>query len=304
MKKELPVPEAEAGQRLDVYITRRLNWLSRSQVKRLIDQGLVRVNGEIIKAGYRLKGGEKIEMEVETTSPPPTSLEPENIPLNIIYADEDVIVINKPAGLVVHPGAGKRGGTLVNAVLYHFPEIKTVGSPQRPGIVHRLDGDTSGVMVVARSNLAYKALQRQFKNREVDKTYIAIAWGRMSQPGGRIEWGIGRHPHDRSRFSIRSRRPKEAVTIFSVLREGKDFSVLEIKPITGRTHQIRVHLAAAGHPIVGDRRYGRKEGSSRRLFLHARRLAFIHPTKQVWMEFEAPIPPEFKAFWEEKDLKQ
>lgn len=296
MEKRFIVPEDEAGQRLDVYLTRRIGSLSRSQVKKLIELGQVRVKGEIIKAGYRLKGGEIIEAKIDLP-PPEFSLKPENIPLNIIYADEDIIVINKPAGLVVHPGAGRREGTLVNALLFHFPEIAPVGSPERPGIVHRLDGETSGVMVVARSTLAYKFLQRQFKNREVDKTYIGLVWGKFSQKGGKIEWGIGRHPHDRQRFSVRSRHPKEAITLFSVLYEGKDFSVLEIKPVTGRTHQIRVHLAAAGHPIIGDRRYGRKEKSLRRLFLHAQRLAFIHPSKKVWMEFEAPIPDEFKLFW-------
>lgn len=296
MEKRFIVPEDEAGQRLDVYLTRRIGSLSRSQVKRLIELGQVRVKGEIIKAGYRLKGGEIIEAKIDLP-PSEFSLKPENIPLNIIYADEDIIVINKPAGLVVHPGAGRREGTLVNALLFHFPEIAPVGSPERPGIVHRLDGETSGVMVVARSPLAYKFLQRQFKNREVDKTYIGLVWGKFSQKGGKIEWGIGRHPHDRQRFSVRSRHPKEAITLFSVLYEGKDFSVLEIKPVTGRTHQIRVHLAAAGHPIIGDRRYGRKEKSLSRLFLHAQRLAFIHPSKKVWMEFEAPIPDEFKLFW-------
>lgn len=296
MEKRFVVPEDEAGQRLDVYLTRRINSLSRCQVKKLIDLGQVRVKGETIKAGYRLKGGEIIEVKIEFP-PPESTLEPENIPLNIIYADEDIIVINKPAGLIVHPGAGRRTGTLVNALLFHFPEIATVGSTERPGIVHRLDGETSGVMVVARSVLAYKFLQRQFKNREVDKTYIGLVWGKFSQKGGKIDWGIGRHPRDRQRFSVRSRRPKEAITIFSVLYEGEDFSVLEVKPVTGRTHQIRVHLAAAGHPIIGDRRYGRKEKTGSRLLLHAQRLAFIHPTKKVWMEFEAPIPNEFKVFW-------
>ncbi len=296
MEKRFIVLDEDAGQRLDVYLTRRIGFLSRSQVRKLIDLGQVRVEGKELKAGYRLKGGETIEAKIDLP-PPEFSLEPENIPLDIIYADEEIIVINKPAGLIVHPGAGRRKGTLLNALLFHFPEIATVGSRERPGIVHRLDGDTSGVMVVARTDLAYKSLQRQFKNREVDKTYIGLVWGKFSQKGGKIEWAIGRHPHDRQRFSVRSRHPKEAITFFSVLHEGKDFSVLEIKPITGRTHQIRVHLAAAGHPIIGDRRYGRKEKSPRRLFLHAHRLAFIHPSKKVWMEFEAPIPEEFRSFW-------
>lgn len=296
MEKRFVISDDDAGQRLDVYLTRRIGSLSRSQVKKIIDLGQVQVEGKIIKAGYRLKGGEIIEALIELPLPE-FSLEPENIPLEIIFIDEDIIVINKPAGLIVHPGAGRRKGTLVNALLFHFPEIAMVGSRERPGIVHRLDGETSGVMVVARTALAYKFLQRQFKNREVDKTYIGLVWGKFSQKGGKIEWGIGRHPHDRKRFSVRSRHPKEAITLFSVLYEGKDFSVLEIKPVTGRTHQIRVHLAAAGHPIIGDRRYGRKEKSFSRLFLHAQRLAFIHPSKKTWMEFEAPIPDEFKAYW-------
>lgn len=299
MKQAYPVTAAEAGQRLDVFVTTRVGFLTRSQVRRLIDAGSIRVGGEIVKAGYRLKPGEEVKIDYEP-SRPSSNLEPENMPLNLIYADEHIIVINKPSGLIVHPGAGRLGGTLVNALLYHFPEVATVGSVERPGIVHRLDGETSGVMVVARSALAYRSLQRQFKNREVDKTYIAIVWGNFSQKGGKIEWGIGRHPHDRQRFSVRTRQPKEAITFFSVVREGKDFSVLEVKPITGRTHQIRVHLAAAGHPVIGDRRYGRKESGQfpRRLFLHARRLAFVHPVQGIWVEFEAPIPEEFVAFWE------
>ncbi|MCX7972982.1 MAG: RluA family pseudouridine synthase [Candidatus Aminicenantes bacterium] len=299
MEKQFVVPEDEAGQRLDVYLTRRIGFLSRSQVKKLIDLGEVRVNGEVIKAGYRLKGGEIIDVKIKPVSND-TAIEPENIPLNLIYVDDDIIVINKPAGLIVHPGAGQKKGTLVNALLYHFPEIATVGPIERPGIVHRLDAETSGVMVVARSAIAYKSLQRQFKNREVDKTYLGIVWGKFSQKGGKIEWAIGRHPHDRQRFSVRTRHPKEAITVFSVLHEGKDFSVLEIKPITGRTHQIRVHLAAAGHPIIGDRRYGRRDKRGSRLFLHARRLAFIHPTKKVWMEFESPIPDEFRFYWQDE----
>lgn len=301
MEKRFVVPEDEAGQRLDVYLTRRIGFLSRSQVKKLIDLGDVRVNGEIIKAGYRLKGREIIEVKIELPSNE-TKIEPEDIPLNIIYADEDIIVINKPSGLIVHPGAGRRRGTLVNALLYHFPEIATVGAAERPGIVHRLDAETSGVMVVARSAVAYKSLQQQFKNREVDKTYIGLVWGKFSQKGGKIEWPIGRHPHDRQRFSVRTKHPKEAVTVFSVLHEGPDFSVLEIKPITGRTHQIRVHLAAAGHPIIGDRRYGRKDKRGGRLFLHAYRLAFVHPTKKMWMEFVAPIPEDFRLFWKNEPM--
>ncbi len=301
MKREFSVQESEARQRLDVFLALNLTGVSRSQIKRLIEEGQVRVNSAEVKAGYRLKKGDVVEVEVELPSPA-SPLEPENIPLNIIYVDEDIIVLNKPAGLIVHPGAGRRGGTLVNALLFHFPEVALVGSPERPGIVHRLDGDTSGVMVVARSGLAYKNLQRQFKNREVDKSYIGIVWGKFSQKGGKIDWGIGRHPHDRQRFSVRTNRPKEAVTIFRVVHETKNFSVLEIKPITGRTHQIRVHLAAAGHPVVGDRRYGRKMAGTpgTRLFLHAQRLAFLHPRKQRWMEFEAPLPSEFKLFWEKE----
>jgi len=303
VEKRFIVPEAEAAQRLDVYLTRRIGSLSRSQVKRLIDLGKVQVNGEVIKAGYKLKGGEIIDVKIEL---PPTEFSPEseNIPLNVIYEDEDIIVINKPSGLIVHPGAGRSRGTLVNALLFHYPEVATVGSMERPGIVHRLDGETSGVMVVARSIHAYRSLQRQFKNREVDKTYIGLVWGKFSQKGGKIEWAIGRHPHDRKKFSVRSRKPKEAITVFSVLYEGKDFSVLEIKPVTGRTHQIRVHLAAAGHPIIGDRRYGRKEKTATRLFLHAQRLAFVHPTRKVWMEFEAPIPEEFKLFWKGEKVQK
>ncbi len=282
------------GQRLDVFLSSRLTEISRSQAQKLVADKKVRLNGTWTKASHKLRVGDVIEVEaVEETR---SGLRPENIPLNVIYGDDHIVVINKPEGLVVHPGAGVIEGTLVNALLFHFPGIERIGHPERPGIVHRLDKETSGVMVIARSEKAYTELKRQFKAREVEKIYLALVWGHLQLEEGKIDWALGRHPRRRERISIRTRKPKAALTLYSVKKVLPEFTLVEVKPVTGRTHQIRVHFAAAGHPVVGDGRYGGKDkrGRFERLYLHAWRIVFAHPVSKILSEFYAPLPQEFQ----------
>ncbi len=289
-------PEAGSGTRLDVFLADKIEGLSRAQVRKVIDGGGVRVGSFARKAGYKLKAGDRVHIEYEIPEPEGVLI-PQNIPLKIVYMDADVIVIDKPPHLVVHPGPGHPSGTLVNALIYHFPEVALVGCEQRPGIVHRLDQDTSGVMVVARSPRAFSFLHDQFKRRVVWKTYLALAWGRVTAAEGKLSWPLGRHPREGSRISIRARSPKKAETFFAVQRVFKDTTLLEVKPVTGRTHQIRVHLAAAGHPVVGDPVYGRKREPRDfpRIFLHAHTLSFLHPETEERLTFASPLPPDLEA---------
>jgi 23S rRNA pseudouridine1911/1915/1917 synthase len=291
---DLEAGPKESGRRLDVFLAGKAGGLTRSQIKKFISQGRVQVNGRSGKPGYKLRAGDKVE--VEWTEEEDRRLRPEPLELNILHADEHLIVVNKPSGLTVHPGAGRWSGTLAGGLMARFPEVADIGPRERPGIVHRLDKDTSGVMVIARRPEAYSRLQRMFKNREVHKTYLGLAWGKYAQKEGRIAWAIGRSAKDGQRFSVRGRKPREALTLYKVLKEYQDFSLLEIKPVTGRTHQIRVHLAASGHPLAGDPRYGhrRPKTSIPRLFLHAHKLAFVHPATGESVEFTAPLPAELE----------
>ena len=288
--------ESGPGERLDQHLARIIREFTRSQFQRFIDRGDVCVNGERKKPSYKLRPGDRIEVRVEI--PAPQKLAPEDIPLKVLCADNDVIVLDKPAGMVVHPGAGARSGTLANALLHAFPDVQWIGDADRPGIVHRLDKETSGVMVVARSLRAYIELKRQFKAREVHKVYLGLVQGHMPLPAGRFDWPIGRHIKQGERMSIKSRRPRAALTFYKRIRAFKEMSLLEIRPLTGRTHQIRVHLSAAGHPLAGDRRYGPGRGPKRRfprLFLHAHRLGFKHPGTGNWQEFVSPLPDDLEA---------
>ena len=289
-------PDAGGGGRLDVFLADKLPGLSRAQVQKVIDGGGVRVGSYARKAGYKLKAGDHVAVIYEVPAPEGVLL-PENIPIKVIYLDAEVIVIDKQAGLVVHPGAGHRAGTLANALIHHFPEVALVGCEERPGIVHRLDKDTSGVMVVARTPRAYSDLVNQFKRRVVWKTYLGLAWGRVSAPEGKLSWPLGRHPKQGNKISILARSPKKAETFFQVQRAFADTTLLEIRPVTGRTHQIRVHMATAGHPIVGDPIYGRKKEPREfpRLFLHAHTLSFIHPGTGERLTFASPLPPDLEA---------
>jgi 23S rRNA pseudouridine1911/1915/1917 synthase len=293
----LVAEEAGAGERLDVFLARRMPLRARAECQRLVDKGRVSVDGAVKKSSYKVKAGERIEVELETPAEP-SGLLPEQIPLNILYSDPDIVVLDKPSGLVVHPGAGVRSGTLVNALIHHFPEIRDLSEDERPGIVHRLDKETSGVMVVARSRRAADELKRQFKDRDVKKVYLALVWGRMPALSGRFDRPIGRHPKHGQRMSVRTKMPRSALTEYQVRKEYRDLSLLEVRPHTGRTHQIRVHLSAAGHPLAGDGRYGPGRNPKRRfarLFLHAHRLSFRHPLTGAPLEFVSPLPPDFAA---------
>ena len=284
-----------AGLRIDSYLADHLQDVSRARVQRLITGGDVRVDGRPVKASRRLVAGEKVVIHLprERREKP----QPEDISLEILHDDQDIILVDKPSGVVVHPGAGRRTQTLVNALLYRFPDLAGQEPEDRPGIVHRLDKETSGVMVVARSPRAMNDLQRQFKNREVDKRYLGLVWGKIRHAEGRLSWPIGRHARQRDRISIRTNKPREAETHYRLLQAYRDFAYLEIHPLTGRTHQIRVHMAAAGHPLVGDGRYGRRggKGPSPRLFLHAATLKFRHPGSGETLEFSSPLPPDLQA---------
>jgi len=296
-KKEfLATPLSGANQRLDRFLSDKIKELSRAQIQRLVDIGDIQVNKQSAKSSQRLKDGDRVEIEYEI--PEPRKLYAEDIILRILSEDDQIIIIDKSPGMVVHPGAGIRQGTLANALLHHYPELKDVGPEERPGIVHRLDKETSGVMVVARTYKAYHHLQHQFKVKEVKKLYVGLIWGKMPQKKGKITWSIGRHPKHGVRISVKTKKPRSAETQFTVLKEFKDYNLLEIQPITGRTHQIRVHLAAAGHPIVGDRRYGRRgiKVDCPRLFLHAHQLGFLHPETSERVEFTSPLPEDLKKF--------
>jgi 23S rRNA pseudouridine1911/1915/1917 synthase len=233
-----------------------------------------------------------VSLEWEEDVPEP--LQPEDIPLEILYRDDHLAVVNKPPGLVVHPGAGHKRGTLASGLLAVFPGLERVGPGDRPGIVHRLDKETSGVLAVALNPEAYFALQRMFKNRKIEKTYLGLVRGRMGRKEGRIAWPIGRAGRGGGAFAVRGRKPREALTLFRVIREFRDYSLLEIRPVTGRTHQIRVHFAAAGHPLAGDARYGRRLRGEAfpRLFLHARSLEFVHPLTGRDVRVSAPLPSD------------
>jgi 23S rRNA pseudouridine1911/1915/1917 synthase len=291
------VGEAEDGQRVDVVLAEQAG-ASRSQARRWIESGLVQVGGRTCRPSRRVVAGE--EVHVEPPEPVAASLAPEPIPVTILYEDEDLVVLDKPAGLVVHPAPGHPGGTLVNALLHHCGDLAGIGGVLRPGIVHRLDRGTSGVLVVAKRDTAHVALARQFHDHSVEREYRALVRGVPTADAGRVDRPIGRHPRDRKRMSVHARRGREAHTAWRVLQRfrASDHSWLAILPETGRTHQIRVHLAAAGLPVAGDRVYGRARRDTLRLerpALHAQRLGFAHPRSGEWLRFEAPLPPDLAA---------
>jgi 23S rRNA pseudouridine1911/1915/1917 synthase len=275
------------GERLDVFVARRATQLTRSRVRRLIDQGLVTIDGRrAAKAGETLEARQRVR--VTLPPPEPTTLEAEPVPLQIVYEDGDLLVVDKPAGLAVHPSPGHPRHTLVNAVLAHCSDLSGIGDEGRPGIVHRLDKDTSGLIIVAKNDAAHLSLARQLKERQVEKTYLALVEGSVRPPEGVIDAPIARHPVHRKKMAV-VERGREARTRYRVLREAGGCSLLEVRPETGRTHQIRVHLAHIGHPIAGDAVYGRRHPLLPRQFLHAHRLAFRHPLTGERLELEAPL---------------
>ena len=294
------------GTRLDNFLTALLPEQSRSQLQRLIKDGRVTGPGGGLRASTPVRAGQTFTIDIPP--PEPTSVEPEALPLRIVYEDDDVVVLDKPAGMVVHPAAGHRSGTLVNALLHHVKGLSGIGGEIRPGIVHRLDRGTSGLMVVAKHDAAHQELSRQFSDREVEKEYVALVWG-VVQAGRRIDAAIGRDPKDRQKMSTRARRARSAVTRVTWARHFKGVSLVKVAIATGRTHQIRVHLSAIGHPIVGDPTYGgvhrRVPGDLRavmrleRPFLHAARLSFTHPTDGRRVDFDSPLPPDLESVVDE-----
>lgn len=293
------VTENELSIRLDQYlVTVFTKPISRSHIKRLIDNGNILVNGLRVKAHHKVRPGDKIEVFLEEL--PVLGLEPQDISIEIIYEDDDIIVVNKPPGIAVHPGPGIASGTLVNAVLYHCKSLSTVDDA-RPGIVHRLDKDTSGVMVVAKNNLSHTELAKQFKERIVKKRYIALVKGVVELDEGVVDLPIGRHPSQRQKMAVRYDSTKRAVTEYKVLKRFEDFTMLELNLKSGRTHQIRVHMAYLGHPVLGDEKYGAKGRLSGqacllgRQALHSYYLSFRHPRTGKEMEFKAELPDDIKA---------
>jgi 23S rRNA pseudouridine1911/1915/1917 synthase len=286
---------ADAGKRLDSFVHERLPKFSRSRVQSWIKEKLVLVDGAETRASALLRGHESIT--VEPAELEPLKAKPEDIALSILYEDADVIVIDKPAGMVVHAGAGHNTGTLVNALMHHFSALSSVNGDLRPGIVHRLDRETSGVIVVARNDEAHQSLAQQFHDREVEKIYLALAHGRMEQVTGRITAPITRDPIRRTRMTAKLDRGRTALTEYRVLQQFELFSYLEVKIGTGRTHQIRVHLSSIRHPVFGDRLYGAPAAipgvaAIDRFFLHAHRLQFRSPTSGEMIRVESPLPPE------------
>jgi len=294
----------DVPQRLDIYLSGKDLNLSRSRIQKFISSGKIRVNDSVVKPSYKVKVGDRIEVTIPR--PRPLKVEPEKTSLTILYEDSDLMVVNKPRGMVVHPGAGVSSGTLVNALLYHCKDLSGIGGVLRPGIVHRLDKDTSGVLVIAKNDFSHLALSRQFKERKVNKRYIALVKGRVLRERGKIEVPIGRHPVKRKKMAIGAKRARKAITTYKVLERFKDFTLLEAIPETGRTHQIRVHLSYIGYPIVGDPKYGMKklktQNSKLKIAidnlqgqaLHAQTLGFVHPRTKEYMEFNAPLPEEME----------
>ena len=308
----LIVPPEAAGGRLDRFVALTLPRLSRSEVQRLVRMGAVTVDGAPARPSHLVRTGARIAVaEPEPVSPP--TLRPEALPLDVIFSDEHLVVVNKPPGMVVHPGAGVRAGTLANALAWYFRTLSDAGGADRPGIVHRLDKETSGLLVVARDNRTHRALSEQFARRESGRVYEAIAWGLVEPPQGEVQAPVGRHPTARTRMAVRPEGGRPALTRYRTLRRFTFATHLELSLGTGRTHQLRVHCYHIGHPVFGDPVYGGREARVHQLrpslwpvarealavmprqALHARTLTFTHPWTGHRLQFEAPLPPDFQA---------
>jgi len=313
---QIRVPAVSKRERLDLFLTSRIANVTRTKVQKAIEQGFVLVNGRKVKSSYRIAPND--EIQITLPAPPAPEAKPENIPLNILYEDDDLIVVNKPAGMVTHPAYGNYSGTLVNALLYHTSSLSTGGDILRPGIVHRLDKDTSGLLVVAKNDYAHAFLADQFARRTIDREYWAVVWGAFATPKGEIEAEIGRSVRDRKKMAVIP-GGKSAVTEYTVLETFSaevGLTLLRLHLRTGRTHQIRVHLSHIGHPVFGDPAYGgrriawgsvdrkRKEqvqellGIMRRQALHAKTLGFIHPATKQYLHFDSELPEDFQSLLE------
>jgi len=294
----------DRGLRVDVFLASRLDRMTRSHIQNLNRAGSILVDGLQQKDGYRIRGTEMIEVELQPA--PPSVLEPQAMPLHVYYEDEDLAIIEKPAGVVVHPGAGTGQNTIVHGLLFHFQGLSKAGGEMRPGIVHRLDKWTSGLLVVAKNDWTHSCLSRAFHDRKVQKTYIALVHGRPARAEAEIALNIGRHSTIRTRMAANSSTGRKALSRYRVVEEFRGLSLIEVKIMTGRTHQIRVHLSAIGHPVVGDNVYGesqfrefsKKFGPLGRYFLHASELQFTHPKSGLELKFSSPLPGELGSFLE------
>jgi 23S rRNA pseudouridine1911/1915/1917 synthase len=302
----LTVSPEDANLRLDVFIfnfsQRDKLGLSRTFIQGLIEAGNARINSlAVTKPHHKIKSGDEIKLAFEEKKP--RLVGSENIPLEIVYEDDDVAVINKPIGLVTHPAPGNYEHTLVNALLHRFEKLSDI-NPERPGIVHRLDKDTSGLLVIARNNASHLSLVQQFAKHSIKRRYIAVVSGKMEFDEGVIEIPIGRHPRKRKNMAVGfGKGSKEAKTIYRTLKRRDDFTLVELEPFTGRTHQLRVHLAFIGHPVAGDMKYGKPTTVFKRLCLHARLIGFIHPRTGKYIEFSCDVPAEFLEYFKNNALK-
>ena len=302
MEEEIIVTPKEAYQRIDHFLIKKGVGISRTRIQQLIKGGVVTVNLKSVKPNYKVHPKDRIILAI----PPREKMDitPEEIPLEILFEDDQILAINKPANMVVHPAPGNYSGTLVNALLFYFNELSRVGGPERPGIIHRLDKETSGVIVVAKTEAAHNELSRQFKARKISKTYFAIVAGKMKKGSGKVILSIGRDRLERKKISIRTIKPRESITEYKVIRRFPQATFIEVKPHTGRTHQIRVHMAYLDHPIIGDKVYGGRRSlfvddiKIDRHMLHAGKLGFIHPTTLQYMEISAPIPKDMEDLLE------
>ncbi len=312
MITEFIVTSGEQPKRLDVFLVNRERDISRSALQRLIEMGRIRLNDQVVKASQKIKPGDRITMDVP--KPEPLSIKGEAIPLDVLYEDESLLVLNKPSGIVSHPAPGNWTGTLVNALLHHFQTsggtISTIGGKERPGLVHRLDKQTSGIMVISKTDVAHRALAAQFKLHSITRVYEALVWGVPKKGRGIIELAIGRDIKERKKFSARTTSPKQSTTEYVVIRRyGKVAAHVMLYPRTGRTHQLRVHLTSLGHPILGDDTYGGRrvcvldELTIPRVMLHANTLGFVHPVTGVVAQFTRPVPADMETVMGELERK-
>lgn len=293
--KEIHFTAQERGERIDKFLDEAMPDFSRSRLQKLIKAGNVLVGDTAARQNYRLGAGDEIRVRIPDDVP--LDILPENIPLDILYEDQDLLVVNKPKGMVVHPAAGHYSGTLVNALLYHCQgQLSGINGVLRPGIVHRIDRDTTGSLLVCKNDMAHRALAEQLKEHSINRRYRAIVWGSLKEDEGTVDAPIGRHPVDRKKMAVNRQNGKNAVTHYSVLQRFSKFTYIECRLETGRTHQIRVHMASIGHPLLGDEVYGpgRSPYSLEGQCLHAMTLGFVHPRTGEYLECSAPIPPYFE----------
>lgn len=289
----------KGGERIVKYLSEQLEDMTRSHIQKLIKENMVRVNGMAVKSNFKLSASDQIEVEIPELKEP--DILPENIPLDILYEDQDILVVNKPKGMVVHPAPGHYTGTLVNAIMYHCKDnLSGINGVMRPGIVHRIDMDTTGSLLICKNDRAHQALAEQLKEHSITRKYHAIVHGRLKEDEGTIDKPIGRHPIDRKKMSVHCTNGREAITHYRVLKRFQQFTYIECQLETGRTHQIRVHMSSIGHPILGDQVYGpakcpyKLQGQT----LHAKVLGITHPTTGEYMEFDAPLPDYFQGLLE------